>query len=372
MKYNTKKSVQLFALLICLLIMGASTVYAASYQAKIGKNNYETIQDAVNAVKSGQTIKLVKNVELAKDEVIELNRNVKYTIDMNGKMISRNEEQDDEEGEFDYKSAVTCMRATMGNVTIQNGKMKALANSGSGIILSGRASVTLKGGSYINEQISVYEQAKLTVANTSFNSTEDPAIAQRGGKIIINGCTIKAPATNCLAIRGGKTIINNGKLTGGSSAKNYPAIYMNQNASLVIKKCELKSDDDGIYVDKEGKPSITIMGGTHTAKKCLVRIENRSGKLKITGGSFNSIGQYAAIWTNAPTNISGGKFTAKNANAVYDESESACTITGGIFTNNSKKYPTLYSIFHFKKVSGAKVVNKGSNKKNMTVFNALM
>ena len=372
MKNNTKKLVQMLACLICLLILGASTVYAASYQAKIGKKNYKTIQDAVNAVKSGQTIKLIKNVELTKDEVIELNRNVKYTIDMNGKVISEeHEEQDDEEGEFDYKSAVQCMRATMGNVTIQNGKMKALKASGSGIILSGRASVTLKGGSYNNEQISVHEQARLTVENTSFNNTSAPPIWQSGGKITINGTTIKTNE-NCIYSRGGKIIINSGKLTGGSFAKNYPAIYLNQDVSLVIKKCELKSDGGGIYADEKGKPSVEILGGTYASKKNPICIGNRSGKLKISGGTFNSIGQSVTIWTNAPTKISGGKFTAKNTNALVDESELACTITGGTFTNNSKKSPTLYSIFHFKKVSGAKVVNKSSNKKNLTIFNALM
>ena len=70
----------------CLLICSVNTTYAASKTvAVIGKKQYTSLDKAVKAVKNGQTIKLVSSIRLKK--WIPVNKNAKYTIDLNNHSI---------------------------------------------------------------------------------------------------------------------------------------------------------------------------------------------------------------------------------------------------------------------------------------------
>ena len=63
-----------------------SAVVAASITTEDGTTYYETLQDAVNAVQNGETIKLEKNC----DETATVSRAVNFTLDTNGKTFTDN------------------------------------------------------------------------------------------------------------------------------------------------------------------------------------------------------------------------------------------------------------------------------------------
>lgn len=336
--------------LICVFIMSSSTVHAASYQAKIGKKKYKTVQKAVNKVKNGQTIKLLKNVKLKNGTVIKVNRNVKFVFDMNGKTISK---------KIKYRgmgsSYVTLIKLSKGTMTVKNGTLKSDTGFGTGIIVMGKAKAIIEGGTY-RLQIEVKDQGNLTIKKGSFLNKRVPCIYQVSGAVTIHNGTFQSNE-NCIILYKGKTVINGGKYA--SLSEEYPCIYQH-GGTLIMNKGSLTSNNECLHMNG-GKA--TINGGTIAAKdnwaifiekkadlninNCKLNISERASSevgvggiitwldadatVRISGGTFSSKGGRIINCFGGKLSISGGEFTIAGAENEIITTEVPTVISGGVF-----------------------------------------
>ena len=179
------------ALLVLLLCCAVPTSASAKTVAKIGKKNYSSLQSALNAVKSGQTITLKSNINLGK-KALKASRKANYTINLNHKSIKN----------------CSAFKINNGKVTIKNGTI-VMAKMELGdfdamhktLTVSKKAKVTFAGIKYTGE---VNVRGQLTIKSGTY---KDFWLYNSGNVRIINGTFNKiALLTNC-----NKMTIENGK-----------------------------------------------------------------------------------------------------------------------------------------------------------------
>lgn len=126
---RTKKTwKRLLLALICILMFSIPVSASAKTVAKIGSKKYSSLEAAIKKVKNGQTIKLQCNVTLKKHLV--LNRNVKYTINLNKKKITMKN--------------CTGIELNKGKVTLYNGTISTSV----GVYVREKAALTVKKGTF--------------------------------------------------------------------------------------------------------------------------------------------------------------------------------------------------------------------------------
>lgn len=121
MKYNVKKAISLIiATSMCTSVtvnaMAANNVHKNSISAvntltsgvaQVGDVTYNTLQEAVNAVPEGGTVKLLGNIQISEN----LNINKPMTIDLGGFELS-------------LSTSIEIANVASGAVTIKNGSIK--------------------------------------------------------------------------------------------------------------------------------------------------------------------------------------------------------------------------------------------------------
>ena len=162
--------------LIILVSMNHVPVYAAAKVASIGSRKYTSLQKAVDSVKNGQTIKLLKNVSLKKT-VVSKARNVKYTINLNEHTITGNSSK----AVFKFKKN--------NKVTLKNGKIKhGKKYAGNILIECDDAVLTIAGGTYSNgNPVFDVDDGKLNINS----GTVVGAVYAEDSDVTIKGGTIK-------------------------------------------------------------------------------------------------------------------------------------------------------------------------------------
>ena len=336
-----KKSILalLLAVLMVASLLPATALAEGEAVAKIGEQEYTTLTKAVEEVEDGQTITLLKNVEVTTPITL---KGTNVTLDLNKFTIS--------------SSVGTVLVIGDGNVSssisIKNGKV-----------------ISEKTGS--NTAVAVSKNTKLTV---EYNAeivgpyglgTSDTNSADAGSGVVIDVYGI---------VRG----INN------TDGENYPGeggsvgIGINGNIKSTIEYAKINihpgavvrgtngtssnaNTADGPAIYAAGYAEWNISGGTITGDEAL---SIKSGKFNITGGEFIATGVYqdpATSWgngteatgaaisitnnnsyaKNVTLNIEGGTFFSKNGYAVYESdtnsqsgsalSTEGISISGGSF-----------------------------------------
>ena len=312
-----KKFLSLLTVAAMMLTTCSVTALAADGDvAQIGKTTYATLYDAVNAAKSGDTIKLIGNTENTKQLLIGKN----ITLDLNGnKLKSSNEEAK--------------------NIFIEGGKLTLTDSVGGG---------------------EIYSDTKYTAV------ASHGVIAIQNGEMIMNGGTISAAFDNpynngnfAVIVQDNSTFtLNNGKINAG-----YYCVSGNgtcKNTVINVNGGEMYSTMDfAIYAPAKGNSSVNVTGGTVAGAGG--GIAERSGKLSVIGGEIlcdgtGNTGNYddgtgkmdiSAIsvvsnYGDVDANISGGKIMAKgNAkvlNVVAPKNTADMTVTGGTFSTDVSAY----------------------------------
>ena len=336
-----KKSILalLLAVLMVASLLPATALAEGEAVAKIGEQEYTTLTKAVEEVEDGQTITLLKNVEVTTPITL---KGTNVTLDLNKFTIS--------------SSVGTVLVIGDGNVSssisIKNGKV-----------------ISEKTGS--NTAVAVSKNTKLTV---EYNAeivgpyglgTSDTNSADAGSGVVIDVYGI---------VRG----INN------TDGENYPGeggsvgIGINGNIKSTIEYAKINihpgavvrgtngtssnaNTADGPAIYAAGYAEWNISGGTITGDEAL---SIKSGKFNITGGEFIATGVYqdpATSWGNGTeatgaaisitTNngyakevtlkIENGTFISENGYAVYESdtnsqsgsalSTEGISISGGSF-----------------------------------------
>lgn len=342
---TTRKSIgRLAAVMMFLFIALALPMRAdAANVAKIGGKNYKSLQAAMNAVKNGQTIKLLKNVTInsfwADDPAVLKNtKKRKYTINLNRhKIIARN------------KSGVgtpTAFVIKKGTVTIKNGTLRGL------ILVEKKGSLTLNGVKFSGKGIDVN-----TIQNSGTlrlkNVSGDLRVASlKGSNSTLERCTL-THTSNMLTGPGNLTI-KSGTYTSNSKT-NTPLIMMDGGGTLTINRGTFTSTNSWI-VNTE-KTKVLIRGGSFTAKNTdvmhLSGTSDKYAKVTISGGTFITNQKHALTTVNGTAVglsdvnavISGGNFISTTSiSNVTDHIRTAGTvelstgklkITGGTITGNS-------------------------------------
>ena len=184
MSTKMKRTLKLVLLaLMCTLLLGISTSASAKTVASIGSKNYSSLQSAIKAVKNGQTIQLKSNVTIT--ETIKMNRNVKFTLNLNKKKIT--------------SKNCSALAITKGTVTLKNGTIK----SSMGIFVEKKATLNIKSGTY-NCYISSCGKLNVSGGTIKGVSNDRGTMTMKGGKIKYGiYCTGK---NSSLTITGGTVI----------------------------------------------------------------------------------------------------------------------------------------------------------------------
>ena len=260
--------------LIILVSMNHVPVYAAAKVASIGSKKYTSLQKAVDSVKNGQTIKLLKNVSLKKT-VVSKARNVKYTINLNEHTITGNSSK----AVFKFKKN--------NKVTLKNGKIKhGKKYAGNILIECDDAVLTIASGTYSNgNPVFDVDDGKLNINS----GTVVGAVYAEDSEVTIKGGTIKEAYFNIydestLKIKGG-TILSD-SWSG--------MVYLAKSELLMTKGTVKFSSDSALcMVQAEKKSSVRINGGRISLNKnnrCPVFLMSSNSKFQQNGGSITSSG----------------------------------------------------------------------------------
>lgn len=255
---RTKKTwKRLLLALICILMFSIPVSASAKTVAKIGSKKYSSLEAAIKKVKNGQTIKLQCNVTLKKHLV--LNRNVKYTINLNKKKVT-------------MKNCAS-IKMQKGKVTLTNG---TITTSG-GLYVNKKASLTVKSGTY---KIMFFNKGTMTVLGGTLKYIENDGTATiKGGKIThgircnsasslsVKGGTVTQPSSSyesgAITVNAGykKLSITGGKVK-GTTAK-CPAV-------MIIEQKSSRAKIKEAYVTAKSGTKVGYMYETEDQDGCLI------------------------------------------------------------------------------------------------------
>lgn len=306
-----KKIMTVLLALVMALALLPATIWAAGETdeaaAKIGTTEYATLDEAVKAANTGDTVVLQKNIDVTAQVVVDAKD---ITLDMNGKTINYTGES--------LSSGVLMVRrgaglTVTGNGTIQSGEaMVAIAVTQKGDDATKIAKLTVQNGTFVGKDYTIS-------GNGMRNGTD---ITINGGKFESkNGTAIYHP-------QDGKLVINNGVFTGKETAIEI------RSGEMVINGGSFKSTTSPVEVKPNGNGTTTqgvaIAVAQHTTKQAI--------KVTINGGTFIGVNAFrqenpqnneAEFVNKISASIKGGSFHG----AVYSENLTGF-ITGGTFNTN--------------------------------------
>lgn len=318
---EARKSAKLLAWLIALAVvftmtLPSSVVWAAEDNAsdnaaKIGDQEYETLQKAVDETKGDATIQMLKDVQedvtIAEDDTI--------TIDLNGKTITN--------------ETKTHTITNEGNLTITGeGIVDNVTHQTAAIHNAQGGTVVLNGGTYTRSKENG-QSAEASGGNSFYN-------IRNYGKMTINeGVTVKQDGHF-------SSLIENGYYDGNQNTAKINAEMIINGGTFEGGLNTIKNDDYGV---------LTINGGTF--KNVTQAAFLNWNEATVTGGTFTVAseaegpailnGKLNDTMDKGVLKISGGTFTAGGNHAAIEQmggstSIGDISITGGTFSTNPDKY----------------------------------
>lgn len=334
----------IFLALICALVLMPATAFAAEPEARIGDDTYATLQEALDAAKDGDTVTVLKDIELPEDTRLSVapESPISFTLDLNQKTISRLYHTDDEitlgvdkpvtltitngtliagwdgimpgeDAETATAIGVTCAEAPSVDLTVSNVKIfasnVAVANSVSNSPNPNR--ITLKDVDIKSLEHGVY----------SYDSPAD---------IIFESGSIVANDDGCFYLYGCNLTVNGGDFRSSGYEVGYFSTGYDPDTGNDDKGCNVTinagnfvcSSNDSPVFDIEGS-EVTFNGGhfSNTAddsEEAAIRVRNES-KVKLNGGTFESAGGCFDIeegddWTEASEAVLGD-----NLRSIYSD-----------------------------------------------------
>ena len=347
------------------IVKGDSSI-AKFFSARIGDTYYKTLEAALEAASTGNTVALLKDAHVASS--ISIAKAV--TIDLQGKDISLSEDSTADLFTLASGANLTIKSTGDANVTISvpTTTYNAVVNVGNNstftlesgkvigdyTVFAGKvtgATINVNGGSIEgNYGITAYGTGTLNdviinVTGGEIKSTSQAAISTNGGSdkggvnltvtggriISEDGLGIYLPGIN------GKTTVTNGTITGKT------AIEL-RAGDLIVSGGSITGTGHPVSVNPNGSGSTTDGVGISVAQHTT----ERTTSLTISGGTNSG---FSAIYESNPQNnnaddlakvtlnITGGNFAAINGGtlSVYSKDKTGF-ITGGYFTTDPSAY----------------------------------
>lgn len=306
--------------------------------ARIGSVGYASLQEAVNAANSGETVTLVNDtkndITVADNKNLTLNLNGYKITNQSGHTITVKIGADltiTGSGTVDNITHAKAAVWNEGTVTLNGGTYTRSKENGTSSTESGGNSyyaLVNHGTMTINAGVEVTQNGQFSsmIENGYYNYTNGyvPDINAEHPTLTINGGTFEGGLNTVKNDDGGTLIIN------GGSFKNMSQAAVQNHNIATINGGTFEVDDDS-----EGAT-------TYAVDNCGCVSKLDQGLLTITGGTFT--GADYAVWdhsslSTAKVAISGGNFSGKIA-AVQksDESNGNIAISGGTFNTRVDAY----------------------------------
>ena len=346
---EARKSAKLLAWLIALAVvftmtLPSSVVWAAEGDAsdnaaKIGDQEYATLQEAVDATEGDATIQMLKDVQedvtIAEDDTI--------TIDLNGKTITN--------------ETKTHTITNEGNLTITGeGIVDNVTHQTAAIHNAQGGTVVLNGGTYTRSKENG-QSAEASGGNSFYN-------IRNYGKMTINeGVTVKQDGHF-------SSLIENGYYDGNQNTAKINAEMLINGGTFEGGLNTIKNDDYGV---------LTINGGTF--KNVTQAAFLNWNEATVTGGTFTVAseaegpavlnGKLNDTMDKGVLKISGGTFTAGGNHAAIEQmggstSIGDISITGGTFSTNPDKY-IADGYLADKTEDGYQIIKEGDTTENVAL-----
>lgn len=259
--------------------------------AMIGDAGYTSLQAAINAAETGETVTLLSdvkgNITVAQDKQI--------TLDLNGKKI-----------ENDGSSHTVTNYGTLtvtGNGTVDN-----TANGRSALYNAPDASLTILSGTFVRSQEAGSLDGKSDGGNSYY-------VILNQGEMVIGTADDEAANEEILVYAG-----------------TSPEDSANHRHSSLISSGYF---DTATYQEENAYPTLTIYGGTFYGGNGTVK-NDELNTLTIAGGTFHAPDQALMNWSKAT--ITGGEFNGSVIAWYYNganlgEYDVSTDIQGGVFNN---------------------------------------
>lgn len=323
------------------ITVGAATMnpvfsfMSSSNVAQIGETSYSALQEAVNAVESNQTIKLLDNITLTEPVIIPDGNSIDFTLDLNGKTIETGNItaiQHNGTGELTITDSST--EGEQGKITSSVGTFSSigtvkLTNLGTLNITGGMVQNTASAGCAINPG----SNGTVNVLGGTVQATTGNCRAINGGDSIsgtvtvnVSGGIVENTSNDGCAIYVGtsKTTISGSALvTSSNSESNSATVFLSPDSTLDIKGGTVqntKANGVTIRSNSQKRTAINITDGTVRAANGKAIHNEYDGKIIISGN---------ALVTSAISDSYSGTIYLKSGS----KEDTVLEITGGIVEN---------------------------------------
>ena len=230
--------------------------------AQIGETTYETLESAIQAAQNGEEIKLLEDIQLEEEMIIDTGQNV--ILNLNGKTISSTSLNT-----IVNNGILTITGTGIIRNEIENGTV--IYNTGTLNLENGVITTNKNGGKAVQN---VTENASNSESNTSTNSNNGKTSGvfnMKAGKIVTEGIG----AVGIYNGDGSQVTIEDGiiEVTGSGSK----AIYNDADLEITGGKVIVSGEDSmGIYNGKKGKTCVIKLDKateTNNAPEIIVEAE---------------------------------------------------------------------------------------------------
>ena len=275
---------------------GSAVVPENGFAAAIGGTQYATLAEAIAAAKPGETVRLLRDVELDASGLgnnqgaLTLSKGV--ILEGGGHTISA------KEGTF--------------SITGDNGGGPSLVNiqDGAEVVLR---NVTFDGGSAAKHGLNIFHGEKVTLENVEITGCRWYALVVNGTELAVDGLT---------------------------TSGNQWGVNIDQGSAVHLKNTEITEGDSIVFEGVDDTGSLTVESGSYQNIK--TQGDTTAGTITIAGGTVGSVsnGTTADVSVTGGTvgsienagsgtaSISGGTVTG----AVTNSGSGSVTVTGGSFT----------------------------------------
>lgn len=255
--------------------------------ASIGDEGYATLQEAFDAVQDGDTIELLKDIEVNEGgNGVRYDEDADFTVDFNGFTFTSNT----------TNSAFVIVSDSSTDVTLKNGTITAGSSAYCTVITDGAdlvvtiENMTLNNSRSYGNSIKAFNNSTVNVNDTTVNSTNGAGGTEAAGGIV--------NITNCQYDQGGFYDHNSTNMaaSGGGTVNVYSGTFTSANY--------------GAYIFNSGG-TINIKGGTFDSEKAVLKADttptaSSPSTIYVSGGDF--AGEYS-IMDGTELSITGGSFS---------------------------------------------------------------
>lgn len=257
-------------------------------QALLANKFYADINDALEEVQDGQTVKLLKNLTVNSGEnALNVTRAGTYTIDLNNKTITANTTE----------SVIKVIPLTYSNITIENGTINAGANTKNALLVSvstntvnaNRLTLTGKNASGFVVEVKDYAKLNLTDSKIVSNGAMGGVLATESTLVQISSCEIEQKNSTldtsaCLTTQHNGTIDS----MNGTYLSDKVGAYVAGTGGTINLNIDEINAVDAIKVVNDGttiaKSKATVNSGTYNG---LISASGTNAEIIIYNGTFN-------------------------------------------------------------------------------------